>query len=269
MEAQDETSVLIVDDHRDTLKALRATLESLSVRVLECTSGEEALRTLLKEHRVAAILLDIRLPQMDGFETALAIREHPAHRNTPILFLTGLSRDKEYVARGYELGAVDYLIKPIVPEFLRAKVRVFCDLFEKTRALERRTEILTKEIQGLSKLASSEEPSELDLDNEAARYTEYLRVFLKSGGENIAQEVASELFERRVSGTQFIEVHLVALERIVLEFGSLYRTQAVQNSRLLVLGIMANLADAYRILALQRIVEHQSSTTEPESPDEQ
>ena len=130
--------VLIVDDSKKNLQALEAVLSRGEQQIVSATSGREALRYLL-QHRVAVILLDVRMPDMDGFETAKLIRESDVHRTTPILFLTAYHKDDEHLLRGYDLGAVDYLFKPYVPHILQAKVRALVDLFNKTREVEERT----------------------------------------------------------------------------------------------------------------------------------
>ena len=118
--------ILLVDDDEANLLSLTATLESLGQELVLARSGEEALRQLL-EQDFAAILLDVKMPGMDGFETAEMIRNRKRSKDTPILFLTGFRSD-DHLFRGYDLGAVDFLHKPIVPEVLRSKVRVFVDL---------------------------------------------------------------------------------------------------------------------------------------------
>jgi len=133
-------AVLLVDDRPENLLALDAVLAPLEARLIHAASGEEALRTLL-EQDVAAILLDVQMPGMDGFETAALIRGRERSRHTPIIFLTALSKDLEHISRGYEAGAVDYLLKPFDPGVLRAKVRVFCDL-ERHREARRRADDL-------------------------------------------------------------------------------------------------------------------------------
>jgi signal transduction histidine kinase len=127
--------ILVVEDERGSRIALRAALEPLGQELIECSSGEDALRQLLSRE-VAVILLDIRLPGIDGFETAAAIRERSSLRETPILFLTSMLPDETHVARGYELGAIDYMFKPIIAEILQAKVRVLLELCEKRRYVE-------------------------------------------------------------------------------------------------------------------------------------
>jgi CheY-like chemotaxis protein len=132
--------ILVVDDHPENLLAVEAILERLGQRIFRATSGREALR-LCQIHEFAAILLDVCLPDMDGFEVASLLRAHGRSRRAPILFQTAICRAEMEVFRGYEVGAVDYIIKPIVPEILRSKVSVFVDLALKTemlRALEGR-----------------------------------------------------------------------------------------------------------------------------------
>lgn len=130
-------SLLVVDDEPHNLHALVALLESNSVRVVTASSGEAALRRLLEED-FALILLDVQMPIMDGFETAELIRMREKSRETPILFQTAWHADQSKIARGYAVGAVDYVVKPLDPVILRSKVAVFLDLHRKTRALARK-----------------------------------------------------------------------------------------------------------------------------------
>jgi PAS domain S-box-containing protein len=141
--------ILLVDDTPENLVSLEAALDSLGEELVLANSGTEALRQLL-EHDFAAILLDVKMPDMDGFETAELIRNRPRSRQTPILFLTGY-KNEEHLFRGYDLGAVDFLFKPIVPEVLRSKVAVFVELSrkadllrEQAAALEQQTQVLQK-----------------------------------------------------------------------------------------------------------------------------
>ncbi|MGH3991464.1 MAG: response regulator, partial [Pseudonocardiaceae bacterium] len=103
--------VLLVDDEPDNLVALKAVLEPLGRELVTATSGEEALKLLLQE-KFALILLDVRMPGLDGFETAALIKQRERTRHVPIIFVTALSQDTEHVFRGYSEGAVDYLLKP-------------------------------------------------------------------------------------------------------------------------------------------------------------
>ncbi len=135
--------VLLVDDRRENLLALEAVLAPLNVRLVSAQSGEEALKALLNDD-FAAILLDVQMPGMDGFETAELIRGREASRSVPIIFVTALSRDLAHVARGYEAGAVDYVLKPFDPFVLRSKVQVFCDLETHRRERERAADQLRR-----------------------------------------------------------------------------------------------------------------------------
>jgi PAS domain S-box-containing protein len=137
----DVPSVLLVDDRPENLLALEAVLEPLHVRLRTAESGEEALKALLEED-FAVVLLDVQMPGMDGFETARYIRGRERSRTTPIIFLTAVSTDVAQVAKGYEAGAVDYVLKPFEPNMLRSKVSVFCDLERQRRARARSDELL-------------------------------------------------------------------------------------------------------------------------------
>lgn len=122
-----QASILIVDDVAANLVSLEAVLTPLGHRIVRASSGEEALKRILTDD-FAVVLLDVQMPGLDGFETAALIKTHPRLRATPIIFITAISRDAAHVFRGYEHGAVDYLLKPFEPDILRSKVRVLVDL---------------------------------------------------------------------------------------------------------------------------------------------
>jgi len=126
--------ILIVDDRPESLLALEAILEPIGQHVVRASSGEDALRCLL-EREFAVILLDVQMPNMNGFETARLIKSRERTRFVPIIFLTAISKDAEYVFRGYSVGAVDYMFKPFQPEILRSKVQVFVELYRQQRRL--------------------------------------------------------------------------------------------------------------------------------------
>jgi two-component system sensor histidine kinase/response regulator len=161
------TNILIVDDDAAKIVALRSVLDPLGENIVVAKSGPDALRHLLKQD-FAVILLDVRMPIMDGFETAELIRQRPASELTPIIFVTALDQAETDMGRGYELGAVDFVFSPIVPAILRAKVQVFVELYKAQHELRRyrdqlqalvqeRTAALTainREIEGFSYLIS-------------------------------------------------------------------------------------------------------------------
>ncbi|MCL1468712.1 ATP-binding protein [Argonema galeatum] len=136
MKNEEKVNILMVDDHPENLLALEAILDSLGENLVKAHSGEEALKCVLRQD-FAVILLDVQMPGMDGFETATLIRLRERSRQTPIIFLTAFSTSDSFVFKGYSLGAVDYLLKPIDPEILKSKVVVFVDLFKKTEKIER------------------------------------------------------------------------------------------------------------------------------------
>ena len=134
--------ILVVDDDAGNLAAIEVALGDLGRRLVKARSGAEALRCLLSQD-FALILLDINMPGMDGFETARIIRERPRSRHVPIIFVTAYNReDTELILRGYSLGAVDFLFKPIVPEVLRAKAAVFVELQSRAEELQRQSAML-------------------------------------------------------------------------------------------------------------------------------
>jgi signal transduction histidine kinase len=157
----DDLSLLLVDDVEENLLALEAALGPMGHRIVLARSGEEALRQLLKNDEFAAVVLDVQMPGLDGFETARAIQERERTKNVPILFLTAMSRDEDHRLRGFASGAVDYIFKPVDPEVLRAKVGVFVRLYAADRELRRQREDLRRQAAELAR-------SNADLDQFAS-----------------------------------------------------------------------------------------------------
>src|SRR6266851_2071886 len=134
-----QPSILLVDDRRENLLALEAILAPLGHRLVSVTSGAEALKEILLGE-FACILLDVQMPELDGFELAALIKQRRRSQHIPIIFVTALSTDDRQVYRGYSAGAVDYIFKPIDPAVLRSKVSVFVDLWLKTQQLQEQAE---------------------------------------------------------------------------------------------------------------------------------
>lgn len=130
-----KAKILLVDDEPKSLFALQELLSTLGENLMTAGSGEEALRLVLRND-FAVILLDVRMPGIDGFETAKLIRNRERSRLTPIIFLTAAADEMTSMFRGYEVGAVDYLMKPVVPEILKSKVSVFVELHRKSERLK-------------------------------------------------------------------------------------------------------------------------------------
>jgi hypothetical protein len=129
-------TVLLVDDRPENLVALTAVLDDLNLRLVQASSGEEALKELLKED-VALILMDVHMPGLDGFDTVSLIKQRARSQHIPIIFVTAVNVADSYVRRGYAVGAVDYILKPFEPDILRAKVGVFVDLYMQQEQLAR------------------------------------------------------------------------------------------------------------------------------------
>jgi two-component system, sensor histidine kinase and response regulator len=160
----DRVNILLVDDQPANLIALEAMLHGLGQNLIKAESGREALKWLLT-HECAVILLDVKMPEMDGFETATLIRERDKSRHTPILFLTAADKSQDHAVRGYAVGAVDYLVKPVVPEFVRSKVAVFVELAKKSELLRRQTQLLVESEQAARELAETRAELVRDLEH--------------------------------------------------------------------------------------------------------
>src|ERR1700761_9369045 len=167
----EKVNVLLVDDQPDKLLAYEVILGDLGENLVKTSSAREALQFLLKND-VAVVLIDVCMPELDGFQLAAMIREHPRFRKTAIIFISAIHLTDVDRLRGYEMGAVDYVPVPVVPEVLRAKVRVFAELFRKTRELEqlnlqleRRVAERTAELEASNaKLSESEQQLRLATD---------------------------------------------------------------------------------------------------------
>ena len=150
-----KAKILIIDDRPENLHAMKVILQPLSdIEIFTTQSGNEGLSIML-EHEFALVLLDVQMPEMDGFETASLMQNHKDTRNIPIIFITAISKEESHVFRGYKTGAVDYLFKPINPEILLSKVRVFVKLFQQRKECEQMQEELLKikNIEALGVLA--------------------------------------------------------------------------------------------------------------------
>jgi len=181
MSGSSVASILIVDDDRRNLMALQELLQGLGQNLVLAHSGEEALRCVLKQE-FAVILLDVRMPGVDGFETAKLVRERQRSRHTPIIFVTAAPEDVSSMFRGYEVGAVDYIVKPLIPEVLKSKVAVFIELHAKNAALVR--EIAEHEQTGARLRESEENLRALSARMRSVREDEQIR---------IAREIHDEL----------------------------------------------------------------------------
>ncbi len=141
MEEKTKVNLLLVDDNEANLIAMRAILEDLNENLVTVNSGKKALRRLLDEE-FAVVLLDVDMPLMDGFEVAALMRQVQKLQFTPIIFITALYQNESNIAKGYSLGAVDYIFKPVEPEILKAKARFFIDLYRMTAEIKQQADLL-------------------------------------------------------------------------------------------------------------------------------
>ncbi len=144
-------NILIVDDRPENLLVLESVLESPELNIIKATSGNEALGLML-EYDFAIVLLDVQMPGMDGFETAELMRGSEKTRHIPIIFVTAINKTQKSMFRGYEIGAVDYLFKPIEPLILKSKVKVFTELYKQREIIKNQAEMLEKKVKELERL---------------------------------------------------------------------------------------------------------------------
>jgi PAS domain S-box-containing protein len=174
MVQDDKVNVLLVDDQPAKLLAYEVVLGDLGENLIKASSATEALQVLLKTE-VAILLIDVCMPDLDGFELAAMIRQHPRFQQTAIIFISAIHLTDVDRLRGYEMGAVDYVPVPVVPEVLRAKVRVFAELFRKTRQLEQLNADLERRV--------AERTSELEASNQQLRESERRRSLALAAGQ--------------------------------------------------------------------------------------
>ncbi len=134
-ENKDDIKILVVDDREDNLFSIETLLEKDNYTVVKANSGRAALKILLKEHDFSLILMDVQMPDLNGFETATIIYERDKLKEIPIIFITAHNQEEEYIFKGYRMGGVDYIYKPVNSELLRAKVSVFVELYRKNHQL--------------------------------------------------------------------------------------------------------------------------------------
>ncbi|MEJ7847530.1 MAG: response regulator [Pyrinomonadaceae bacterium] len=192
-EPQFRANVLIVDDRADNLLALESCLADLGQNLLRASSAREALRYLLTEE-VALILLDVQMPDVNGFELAELIREREQTQHTPIIFISATSKNDQFVFKGYSLGAVDYITKPFNPDILRSKVRFFTEYFRQHLEIRHQGELLEKSNQNLDNINT-------DLEARVLARTQEL--------ENANRDLESEIATRTRSEARLTIEHAI------------------------------------------------------------
>lgn len=155
----DKVNILIVDDLKENHMVMEGVLDDPELNIVKALSGEEAL-SLCMSHSFAVIFMDVQMPGMDGFETAELLRGIDKTRNIPIIFVTALSKEKASVFKGYEVGAVDYLSKPIDPIILRSKARIFKEMYKQKRLIELQAAALEEKVIELTKIQDEKDALE-------------------------------------------------------------------------------------------------------------
>jgi two-component system sensor histidine kinase/response regulator len=150
--AEPHPTILIVDDRKENLLATERVLRRLDAHILTATSGNKALQLIL-HHHFALVLLDVQMPEMDGFETAMLMQEHESMQNVPIIFVTAISKEEKYATQAAEIGAVDYIFKPINPDILCSKVKVYLDLYRHREQILQLNENLSRSNEELERFA--------------------------------------------------------------------------------------------------------------------
>jgi signal transduction histidine kinase len=234
---QEKVNILLVDDHPGKLMAHEAILAELDQNVIKATSGREALECLLKQD-FAVILLDVNMPDLDGFATAELIRQRPRFEKTPIIFITAYNTSDIDRLKGYSLGAVDYIFLPVIPEVLKAKVCVFAELARQTQVIKRQAERLAfhneeqgRKLELIEKL--NEELREANQQLEAFTYSvsHDLRGPLRSlrgFAELLIEDHAVQLDEGGRGYLERIKVAATRMDRLIrdlLEYSRIMREQ--------------------------------------------
>ena len=188
-----QVNILVVDDRDENLVALEAVLSDPSYRIVRARSGREALKEVLDQD-FALILLDVVMPGVDGYETAVLIRERPRSRQTPIIFLTANDWGVQHVFRGYTVGAVDYLVKPVSADVLRSKVAVFVELFNKQEALRTAQEALESKIaERTRELATANVALSAEIEERVKIEQDRVRLLKREQAARMEAEAANRL----------------------------------------------------------------------------
>lgn len=249
MDAHDKVNILMVDDQPAKLLSYEVILRELGENLIPAASGREALAYLLHTD-IAVVLMDVHMPEIDGFELAAMIHEHPRSQQTAIIFISGVHLSERDMLRGYAHGAVDYITVPIIPELLRAKVRVFAELYRKTAALQREIaerQRLEREAQHtqhfllLGRLATSVSHEIRNPLSAITLHVELLQEELRQPSPNSAEVMAQSFTE--------ITTQLGRLHDLVQDYLSLARVATIERTPQDLGAVVATWAHEWQPLA--------------------
>jgi len=260
MTETEKLNILLVDDRPENLRALEIQLENSYINIIKATSGNEALGLVLK-YDFALILLDVQMPDMDGFETAELMKGDESTKCIPIIFVTAICNEREHLLRGYDVGGADFIFKPLDPEILKCKVRVFLELHQQKNAQQE------KELQStasLSRLSGSAKDQMLGMPPLKRGGPDEFNEFVKRYGNlldlsfeqrvskashNISEElgaISEELGFMKATPRDVVEIHSTAL-REKSDKGTQGTIQIyVEEGRIMLLELMGNLVSFYR-----------------------
>ncbi|MNB67397.1 Aerobic respiration control sensor protein ArcB [compost metagenome] len=173
MGVQEPIHILLVDDRPENLLALEAVLESPQYKLVKANSGEEALKCLLR-HEFAVIVLDVQMPGMDGIETAKLIKARDKTKDIPIIFISATSKEAEHLFAGYSAGAIDYMVKPFIPQILKSKIAGFVDMFLTTKKHQTQSMLLQQKTQELERINKELVKAKEAAESAAKAKTEFL-----------------------------------------------------------------------------------------------
>jgi signal transduction histidine kinase len=229
MGANDKINILMVDDQPAKLLSYESILSDLGENLIRATSGLEALELLLKVD-IAVILMDVSMPEIDGFELAALIRQHPRHEKTAIIFVSGVHLTDFDQLKGYRAGAVDYVSVPVIPEILRAKVSVFAELYRKTQQLQRLNSELELRVQERT-LELQQRAEELQrLNAELARSNQERQSLLES--ERLARAEAETAVQLREQFLAIASHELKTPLTALVGYGQLFQRRARRDGNL-------------------------------------
>jgi PAS domain S-box-containing protein len=203
-----KVNILLVDDRRENLFALEEILRDLDQNLIQATSGGDALRYLLKND-AAVILLDVEMPDMDGFQTATLIRDREKSRHTPIIFLSAISKTDLHINQGYSLGGIDYISKPFSPEVLRSKVSTFVEMYKQRRELQHQSALLKTEMDLVNAVLDTVNSIVVVLDHDARilRVNRSWELMTGYSNDEVKGRQLFDFLEDRESAEEFLTTH--------------------------------------------------------------